>query len=144
MKPQRYRKTYLAHGNILLPPAKERQLVSKADTRELIPQGKTAKKKQDPRIINIPRLCWEINKVSPAAAAECTENGFLVNKTQVKIAEGRAEYRKTILRFSDFRDLLDNLILDRVLTLTSLQKQYLITGYNKTTKKKKGNEQHKF
>ena len=91
--------------------------------------------KQNPRIINVPKLCYELNKVVPGRA-QLTGNGILINKIEVKIAEGRAEYGPTILRFTAFRGLLDNLLLDKVIFLTSQQKQYLITGYNRKKKNK--------
>ena len=98
--------------------------------------------KQNPKIINIPKLCKEINKVVPGTA-QFTGNGLKLNGLAVKIGVGFSEYGQTKLRFTNFRDLIDNLLLDQVVSLSKQQKQYLITGYNRTMKKNKGNE-HRF
>jgi hypothetical protein len=92
--------------------------------------------KQNPRIIDIPNLCWELNKVG--AAAELTGSGFRVNKIEIRIPkEGFAEYGTTKVRFSDCHDLLKNLILDRILTLTKQDMIYISSGYNRKEKNRR-------
>jgi len=98
--------------------------------------------RQNPKLIDIGKLCKEVIRLG--IPAEFTRDGIRINKTSVQIGEGICRYGSTVVRFLNFRELIKDLTLDRILTLTSQQEQYLITQYNKPTKKKKGHEYRKF
>jgi hypothetical protein len=97
----------------------------------------------DPLVIDLRKLCHEINKAAPSINAKYITTGIIMlNKITIKVGDGIAEFKTTRIRYRDLHDLLYLLTFEKIINLKKEQISFITSTYGWYPRKKSGKQQY--